>query len=404
MTEPRFALGVIALALLVPTSEAPAQLVSKVEAGALVSSRDGTVPANVFAVSPALRLTGASGSVDARLSAWRIGDAWALAGGDVTGSLFTPVRFRLRGELRAAASRVAFEPEMRSDQLDGQVRVHMPFRRGGIWVGGGLERPLRLAVVSSVDVTGGGAWTRIGPATVSGSLTNFYFTKLATLQDSTTTASSAMAPSCQSNAATGAGQGCWRQSQFRDVQGSLDWASGLIELSAQAGYRFGSSSDVGSDSRRWGSVAATYWMTSGLALVVGHSRQPASPSRGLPSRNLTSIGLALGYWPLARRPVPVTTRSTAAAGFELREADEGERTLVIRAGGIESVEIMGDFTEWEPKALTRFGRDHWEITLPIMPGVHEINVRLDRGKWRSPPGVPTRRDGFNGEVGVLVVE
>jgi hypothetical protein len=31
-------------------------------------------------------------------------------------------------------------------------------------------------------------------------------------------------------------------------------------------------------------------------------------------------------------------------------------------------------------------------------------VRLDHGKWRSPPGVPTRRDGFNGEVGVIVVE
>jgi hypothetical protein len=65
---------------------------------------------------------------------------------------------------------------------------------------------------------------------------------------------------------------------------------------------------------------------------------------------------------------------------------------------------MGDFTDWEPRALNRLGRDLWEITLPIMPGIHQVNVRLDKGKWRPPPGMPSMRDGFNGDVGILVVD
>jgi hypothetical protein len=37
-------------------------------------------------------------------------------------------------------------------------------------------------------------------------------------------------------------------------------------------------------------------------------------------------------------------------------------------------------------------------------GIHHINMRIDGGTWIAPPGVPSIRDGFNGEVGVLVVK
>ena len=35
-------------------------------------------------------------------------------------------------------------------------------------------------------------------------------------------------------------------------------------------------------------------------------------------------------------------------------------------------------------------------------GVHHINIRIDGGPWIAPPGLPSIRDGFNGEIGVLV--
>jgi hypothetical protein len=111
----------------------------------------------------------------------------------------------------------------------------------------------------------------------------------------------------------------------------------------------------------------------------------------------------LAYWPIPRRTVPVESNSFISS-FEVVDAGYGAQTIIIRAGGIETVEIMGDFTEWEAIALYRVGRDRWEATLPISPGIHQVNVRLDRGKWKSPPGMPSMRDGFSGEVGVLVIE
>jgi hypothetical protein len=65
---------------------------------------------------------------------------------------------------------------------------------------------------------------------------------------------------------------------------------------------------------------------------------------------------------------------------------------------------MGDFTDWQPVQMVQRGRDMWEALIPIASGVHQLDVRVDNGKWLPPPGTPTMRDGFNGEVGVLVIQ
>jgi hypothetical protein len=41
--------------------------------------------------------------------------------------------------------------------------------------------------------------------------------------------------------------------------------------------------------------------------------------------------------------------------------------------------------------------------LVIAPGVHRVNIRVDGGAWRPPPGLSVVRDEFGGEVGLLVV-
>jgi metal-sulfur cluster biosynthetic enzyme len=89
--------------------------------------------------------------------------------------------------------------------------------------------------------------------------------------------------------------------------------------------------------------------------------------------------------------------------FETRPGANGMEKIVIRVGGVEGVEVMGDFSDWTPLTLTRRGRDLWELALPLSPGVHSVNVRVDGGPWAPPPGVPTVRDGFNGEVGLVVI-
>jgi len=413
-----------ALALLTFGQQAPAQLVSKLEAGALVSNRDGVLHEDIFSVTPSVRWERPHYRVAASGSAWRTGEQWQLAGGEAAGTLVSPKIFNLRGELTARASRIFYDESATAERLDALARVHLLMQdRGGFWVGGGVDRPWRVAVASTIDVSAGGAWTRLGPATLSGSVTNFFFSKATATRDSSGqqvschareeglpntggpgTASTVLPPPAARMAAVV--QECRRQSRFSDIQAAIEWAHASLELNATAGYRIGDSYDVTPESRRWASAAATFWVTNQIAAVAGAGRQPASPAHGLPARSYANFGLMLAYWPIPRRTIPVAPRATVAAFSLVSSPDMPslERTIVIRAGGIEKLEVMGSFTEWEPRTLTRFGRDHWEITLPIATGLHEINIRTDGGKWRPPPGLPTRRDGFNGEVGILVIE
>jgi hypothetical protein len=77
--------------------------------------------------------------------------------------------------------------------------------------------------------------------------------------------------------------------------------------------------------------------------------------------------------------------------------------IIIHVGGVETVDVMGDFSDWSPLTLSRRGRDTWELTVPLSAGMHQINVRVDGGPWMAPPGVPTMHDLFNGDVGLVVV-
>jgi hypothetical protein len=417
MSETKAAISALALVLILPVQSAGAQLVSKLEAGALMSTRDGAVPENVLALRPVIEFDHPLVALSASGAAWRTRESWQFGGGHATGSVSSPDMFGgIRGEISGSANRIAYDGSLYSDQFDARARVHMRFGRGGFWFGGGLDRPIHVPVVSSVEVTGGGAWTRVGRATVSTTVTSFFFTKVDSVSATTCAGSSdgvsgstldqAVRPTAIADPAapSGASSECRRESRFSDIEGAIEWSFGPIELAALGGYRIGGSYDVTPESRRWAAATATYWLTSQLAAVIGGGRQPANPARGLPARSFANLGVTLAYWPIPKRRVPVAATASTVAAFDLRDAGSNQQTLVVRVGGVERVEIMGDFTAWEPKLLTRIGRDRWEITLPIPPGIHQINIRVDNGRWRPPPGTPTMRDGYSGEVGILVVQ
>jgi hypothetical protein len=419
MTETKAAIAAAALVLILPVQSAGAQLVSRFEAGAITSTRDGALPENVLALRPAIEFDHPLLALSASGAAWRTRESWQLGGGHASGTVSSPDVFGVRGELSGSANRIAYDASVHSDQFDARARVHMRFGRGGFWFGGGLDRPIHVPVVSSVEVTGGGAWTRVGRATLSTTVTSFVFTKVAAGRDSVGAISctattegisgagldKAVRPTIvvDQGARAGAPSECRRESRFSDVEGALEWSVGPIELAAQGGYRIGGSYDVTPESRRWAAATATYWLSGQLAAVVGGGRQPANPARGLPARSYANLGVMLAYWPIPKRRVPVSSSATVVS-FDVRDAGSSQQTLVVRVGGVERVEVMGDFTAWEPKLLTRIGRDRWEITLPITPGIHQVNIRVDNGRWRPPPGTPTMRDGFSGEVGIVVVQ
>jgi hypothetical protein len=422
MIEPKVAIVTLTTALLVAVpseSRLAAQIVSRLDADQYTVS-DGALPISAIRLAPSFDWLRPYAKISARGSAFLSDQALQVADGIVSGTFTSPTVYGVRAEMLGNASRAVDERSLGTDQVDVQTRVHVLFQDyGGMWFGGGVARPWRVAVISSADVADAGLWTKVGDitnrfgvATFTTTFTNFSFSKIAAIHDS----GSALL-SCSSDSPTGSSAGvlaavqvaapddaCDRQSRFSDLEASMHWEVGPIEFTGQMGHRFGNSYDVTPDSRRWSSASATMWISDRVAVVAGGGRQPALPLRGIPARSFGMAGLELAYSPISKSAVPVALPHTVLVrSFETHPATNGLQKIVIRVGGVEAVEVMGDFSDWSPLTLTRRGRDLWELALPLSPGVHSVNVRVDGGAWAPPPGVPTMRDGYNGEVGLVVV-
>jgi hypothetical protein len=426
MNEPKVAIVGLTTALLVAVpsgSRLAAQIVSKVDAGQYTMS-DGALPISAFRLAPSFSWYRPYAQITARGSAFLTDQALQVADGIVSGTFTTPTVYGVRAEMLGNASRAMDDRSLGTDQVDVQTRVHVLFQDyGGMWFGGGVARPWRVAVISSADVADAGMWTKVGDianrfgvATFTTTFTNFSFSKIAALRDSSGTSLSCSSDSPAANAtgvlgaaqalslASSSGDACDRQSRFSDLEASVRWEVGPIEFTGQMGHRFGDSYDVTPDSRRWSSASATMWITDRVALVAGGGRQPALPLRGIPARTFGMAGMELAYSPISKSAVPVSLpHAVLVRSFETHPGTNGLEKIVIRVGGVEAVEVMGDFSDWSPLTLARRGRDLWELALPLSPGVHSVNVRVDGGPWTPPPGLPTMRDGYNGEVGLVVI-
>ncbi|HKQ58056.1 MAG TPA: glycogen-binding domain-containing protein, partial [Candidatus Eisenbacteria bacterium] len=95
----------------------------------------------------------------------------------------------------------------------------------------------------------------------------------------------------------------------------------------------------------------------------------------------------------------VRARSTE---LELKGLDQGWYVIRVRARSARAVEVMGDFSAWQPVALRHVHGSQWALAVQLEPGVHHVQVRVDGGAWKPPDGIPGASDGFNGDVGVLV--
>lgn len=85
------------------------------------------------------------------------------------------------------------------------------------------------------------------------------------------------------------------------------------------------------------------------------------------------------------------------------EGDTLRVVLLIDAPRAETVELMGDATEWSVKAMRRNTSGRWRAELKLAPGMHRIIVRADGGKWVAPPGLPVGNDDYGTPVGMIVI-
>lgn len=172
--------------------------------------------------------------------------------------------------------------------------------------------------------------------------------------------------------------------------------------------------------RRWGSAAlggsalrsvawemnAVWWVRPSVGLVasVGHSLPELSLA--LPGARYRSLGvrLALGAPPRGGARAgggapPVTAVAAGASRLVLATVHR----LAIVGPAADRAEVMGDFTDWQPRPLVRAGDRRWTLDAALSRGVHQLNVRFDDGEWVAPEGTAAVDDGFGGEVGIFVV-
>lgn len=344
---------------------------ASIDAGALNMQYADSIDANAIAVTPSFWIDSrkASFAATSTLSQFS-GGGWS-AQGAADGSLFTPRRGIFIGEFEGTAGGSTRNDGSRTGQLLASARVHISSDTRGIWLGAGA----------------GGTWDGVEWRNVRQG------EAAAWIQQNNTSVSITATPVIVDDSI-----------RYTDAEISGGLNLPRVDLSASAGFRAGSRlPTLGGTAKSWGSATVTGWLASRIAIVASAGTYPVDLTQGFPGGRFASLGIRFG----SRRFTP--TREPLAVPlprnvFALRSISGEMREIRIRMSSAESVEIMGDFTGWNPVALSNEGDGWWSARLPVKRGIHELNIRMNGGKWVIPPGLPRKSDEFGGSVGVLVVE
>jgi hypothetical protein len=309
--------------------------------------------------------------------------------------------FRISAAAASAAAPGASGPVT----LDSRVNVSARLGSGGMWLGAG----------SSIDgdVTGGaGAWQAIGGAIIT---LSYEPQQLLSRRHSVNsrrvsgpdsiyfdTAGRHVIPTFRMFVDT-INESSLRSHPGLELRG--DWAAGRWMVSAAGNRAIGLTGAIGSDSAPVSKAVSTATVTlaarvSGAFGLVASFGASSQPTVRTPAR-YAAVGVRV-WSPSLRRPVAAPVRPAATA-FAVTLVDPGTYRMVLRVPGARTAEVSGDFNDWKPVALREVSPNVWEATVPMTPGTHRINVRINGDAWTAPPNVPTVNDEFNGRVGIIVV-
>ena len=103
-------------------------------------------------------------------------------------------------------------------------------------------------------------------------------------------------------------------------------------------------------------------------------------------------------------PSPARSRAERARPVVLVAGTGEQRVIRVQASGARTVELMADFTNWEPVTLSpATSGGGFERSFTLASGSHRVVVRIDGTTWRPPTNTPAVDDDLGGRVGLLVV-
>jgi len=334
-----------------------------------------TVDATAAGISPSLRLDWDR----AMLGAWgtyaQLGHAWS-ADGSVGASLFTPSAGPLSAELASTLGGSTHQDGTRTGSAIALGRVHLDAARAGAWIGGGGGSTWDGRTWRALREGDFGAWLSNGPASLT-------ITAEPTVVDDTI--------------------------RYADLGAEASLRTGIFELGAVAGTRAGSRLPaLASNPTTWGSVSATAWLFPRVALLASAGTYPVDYTQGFPGGKFASVGVRIALSrrtseTLAESPLGAAPASEDVTSFDIASGARGVRTFRVHAPGARTVEISGDFTQWQPRRLTPAGNGWYTIAMPIASGTYQMNMRVNAGPWLVPPSLTSVRDEFGASTGLLVL-
>jgi hypothetical protein len=179
---------------------------------------------------------------------------------------------------------------------------------------------------------------------------------------------------------------------YTDLQGTSRLTRGRLAFDGRLGTRVGS---TGGGHGVFGEAALTYTLTRLLGVTIGAGRYPTDPTRGTIAGRYVTAGIRIGIRGAAP-PNPYREALTTSV-------DVGPGELRLHAEGATRVEVMGDFTDWQPVEAAKTRSGMWLVKMAISPGPHRLEVRINGGPWMAPVGATQVKDEFGGEAGLIVV-
>lgn len=369
--------GLWSVALL-PTEAAAQRVVSSLDAQSTRLRYSDTLDATAVGLTPSLSAGWDNASLTASGTYAQLAHAWS-ADGFLGASVFTPSFHAFSAEFSGEGGGSAHQDGDRTGSALGIMRLHMDGGNAGAWLGAGGGATSDGVAWRGVRQGEAGAWVERGPATLT-------LTAQPTAVDDSI--------------------------RYTDLAAEGSWRGGIFELGAVAVTRAGSHlPSLGTDASAWGSVSIVAWLLPRVAFLASAGTYPVDYTQGFPGGRFASAGIRLSLTkrdrstllPMAGSGVKPEPVARGVTDVQLTGRTGGQQTLRLRASGVRTVEVRGDFTGWQPRTMTR-GADGWyAFGDPIAPGTYQMNVRVDGGAWLPPPSLTTVRDEFGGVAAVLVV-
>src|SRR5207237_5767012 len=176
---------------------------------------------------------------------------------------------------------------------------------------------------------------------------------------------------------------------YGDAIGYWTHRRGPVEFLAGAGLRVYSIDQ--SVYSGWGSASVALWITEGAGIVVAAGRALEDVTRGVPSARYLSASIRFGSSGSGAGVATLVRRVRAdedGGRLEVRAGDDSLRTVTVRLRAAMTVELMADFTEWEPVSMIQLPNGDWTVERVVAPGTHRVAIRVNGGPWAVPPNLP----------------